>query len=100
MDCVTVSTVISGSGKTLSCSCNDGEYVSPSGSGCDALYSGRFGATFLGFFWIVSLTWGGMVLRSVVSATVAGSVASWWFSPSDPAPVRGAFLRAMNGSLG
>eukprot|EP00903_Cladosiphon_okamuranus_P005874 g5810.t1 len=35
-----------------------------------------------------------------LTATVTGSVASWWFSPVDVSAVNGAFYRATHGSLG
>ena len=52
------------------------------------------------FFWLVTGLWGIAVLRSVVTATVSGSVASWWFAARDRGRVRGAFSRATRGSLG
>eukprot|EP00752_Nemacystus_decipiens_P011598 g10300.t1 len=51
-------------------------------------------------FWLASATWGVAVLKNVVTATVTGSVASWWFSPTEPSPVQGAFFRATHGSFG
>lgn len=51
-------------------------------------------------FWLVTLTWGAAVFRDVVTATVTGSVASWWFSPRDASPVGGALYRATHGSFG
>ncbi|CAM9643374.1 unnamed protein product [Pylaiella littoralis] len=54
----------------------------------------------LACFWLASLGWGAAVIRGVVTATVAGSVASWWFSPGGVSPVRGALYRATHGSFG
>lgn len=79
---------------SLSCQCR-GDIVAYN-STCE--YSGK--SLFLGLFWLASLTWGGAVFQNVVAATVTGSVASWWFSPGDTQPVRGAFHRATTTSFG
>lgn len=50
--------------------------------------------------WLLSMVWGCTVVKNVVAATVTGSVASWWFSPDDAAPVKGAFHRATHSSFG
>ena len=61
-------------------------------------YGGR--SLTLTWFWLATLLWGGAVFQNVVAATVTGSVASWWYSPRDCKPVRGAFYRAMGPSFG
>lgn len=58
------------------------------------------GSFWLEWFWLVSVVWGIAVLRTLVTATVTGSVASWWFSPKDKSSVRGALYRATHGSFG
>ncbi|CAM9400191.1 unnamed protein product [Ectocarpus fasciculatus] len=83
-------------GSGLSCHCG-GEVIS-SDSGCE--FNGGTQRWLLAAFWLGSFTWGLAVLRNVVTATVAGSVASWWFSPGDTSPVRGAFYRATRSSFG
>ncbi|CAN0331947.1 unnamed protein product [Ectocarpus sp. 6 AP-2014] len=83
-------------GSGLSCHC--GGEVIYSDSGCE--FSGGFPRWVLAAFWLGSVTWVIAVLRNVVTATVAGSVASWWFSPGDTRSVRGAFYRATHSSFG
>ncbi|CBJ28581.1 conserved unknown protein [Ectocarpus siliculosus] len=83
-------------GSGLSCHCG-GEVIS-SDSGCE--FSSGFPRWVLAAFWLGSVTWVIAVLRNVVTATVAGSVASWWFSPGDTRSVRGAFYRATHSSFG
>lgn len=51
-------------------------------------------------FWLLSLAWGCAVFQNVVACMVTGSVASWWFSPEDRSPVKGAFYRATHTSFG
>eukprot|EP00903_Cladosiphon_okamuranus_P019553 g17984.t1 len=51
-------------------------------------------------FWVASLFWGFAVINNVATATVTGAVASWWFYPGDPNPVRAALHRATHGSFG
>ncbi|CBJ28582.1 conserved unknown protein [Ectocarpus siliculosus] len=84
-------------GSGLSCHCG-GEVIS-SDSGCE-FSGGGFQRWVLGVFWVGSFIWGLDVLHDVVLATVAGSVASWWFSPGDTNSVRGAFYRATHSSFG
>lgn len=71
--------------------------VQVSDSSCT--YSGN-ARWMLACFWLASTYWGIAVLKNVVTATVTGSVASWWFSPGDVSPVKGAFHRATHGSFG
>ncbi|CAN0166641.1 unnamed protein product, partial [Ectocarpus fasciculatus] len=80
----------------LSCMC--GGHVVSYNSAC--AYEGH--GFWLASFWLVSLAWGGCVIRNVVTATVTGSVASWWYNSAgrDASPVRGALYRATHGSLG
>lgn len=54
----------------------------------------------LSCFWLAAFAWGAAVFQNVLMATVTGSVASWWFSPRDVSPVRGALYRATHGSFG
>lgn len=54
----------------------------------------------LACFWVASGTWGIAVLKNIVTATVTGSVAAWWFTPGDASAVNGAFYRATHGSFG
>lgn len=83
-----------GSAPEISCRCG-GTTVS-TGSYCE--YGNQ--RSVLLFFWLVTGLWGVAVLRSVVTATVSGSAASWWFSARERGRVRGAFSRATHGSLG
>ncbi|CAN0274661.1 unnamed protein product [Scytosiphon promiscuus] len=86
-----------GSSDTMSCECG-GEDSILINSPC-VFEAGR-GSFWLGCFWLASIAWGSAVLRNVVTATVAGSVASWWFSPGDKSSVRGALYRATHESFG
>eukprot|EP00904_Undaria_pinnatifida_P009366 jgi/Undpi1/555/HiC_scaffold_10.g04019.m1 len=53
------------------------------------------------FVWLMSMSWGCIVIGNVVACTVNGSVASWWFTPNeDPSPVKGAFKRSTQSSFG
>lgn len=55
----------------------------------------------LAIVWLMSMSWGCVVIGNVVACTVNGSVASWWFTPNeDPSPVKGAYNRATNCSFG
>lgn len=55
----------------------------------------------LAIVWLMSMSWGCVVIGNVVACTVNGSVASWWFTPTeDPSPVKGAFNRATHCSFG
>lgn len=49
---------------------------------------------------LLSLYWGCQLGKAVLMATVAGTLASWWFVPSQPRPVVGTFLRVVSWSLG
>lgn len=89
VDCLNVPTEGS-----ISCQCG-GDIVAYN-SRC--AYSGQ--SPFLKYFWVASFLWGGAVFQNVVSATVAGSVASWWFYPNASRPVQGAFYRATRSSFG
>lgn len=92
---VTLSPPTRGMVHHLSCMC-DGDVVSYN-SAC--AYEGH--GFWLGLFWLASLAWGADVIRNVVTATVIGSVASWWYSADrDGSPVRGALYRATHGSFG
>ena len=61
-------------GPAISCWCGGAEIST--GSYCD--YGKQRGV--LLFFSLASGAWGIAVLRSVLTAAVSGSVASWWFS--------------------
>lgn len=47
-----------------------------------------------------SMYWASNVIFNVAQATVAGTVASWWFQPARPSTVRGALFRATTTSFG
>lgn len=79
-----------------SCQCR-GEVVSYNSS---CYYDGSAMGFWVAMWFFASLVWGGAVIKNVVTATVTGSVASWWFSPGDANPVRGALHRAIHGSFG
>ncbi|CAN0233684.1 unnamed protein product, partial [Scytosiphon promiscuus] len=89
--------VSSGGSDTMSCECG-GEDSILINSPC-VFEAGR-GSFWLGCFWLASVAWGAAVLKNLVTATVAGSVASWWFSPGDKSSVRGALYRATHESFG
>ncbi|CAM9494927.1 unnamed protein product [Ectocarpus sp. 4 AP-2014] len=79
----------------LSCMC--GGHVVSYNSACEYEDHGFW----LALFWLASLAWGADVIRNVVTATVTGSVASWWYSADrDACPVRGALYRATHSSFG
>jgi len=52
------------------------------------------------FLMSISLYWGTQVFTNIVSSTVSGTVAVWWFQPSREAPVRGSLFRACTTSFG
>lgn len=95
----------SGGSRSVSCKCVGDDTGSIVGD--DAIFinspcvfeSGR-GSFLLGCFWLASIAWGAAVIQNLVTATVTGSVASWWFSPGDKSSVRGALYRATHGSFG
>lgn len=80
-------------GAVMSCECNS---VQVSDGACEYGNARWVLAT----FWLASCTWGIVVLKNVVTSTVTGSVASWWFSPGSVSAVSGAFYRATHGSFG
>lgn len=49
---------------------------------------------------LFSLYWGLQLIKDVVAVTAGGTVASWWFQPKHPAPVRGSLFRATTTSFG
>lgn len=53
------------------------------------------------FFMLISLYWGVQVISNVVSNTVGGTLATWWFTPHAlPKAVSGSFFRACTTSFG
>lgn len=52
------------------------------------------------FLAILSVYWGIQVFHYVVSVTVGGVVATWWFQPSHSSPVAASLLRATTTSFG
>jgi len=52
------------------------------------------------FLLLVSGLWGAQVLTNILSTTVAGTVACWFFQPQREAPVRGSLFRSLTASLG
>jgi hypothetical protein len=52
------------------------------------------------FLFLLSLYWGLQCIKDVVSVTSGGTVASWWFQPHHPAPVRASLFRATTTSFG
>jgi hypothetical protein len=46
------------------------------------------------------LFWGMEVCKNVISSTVSGTIACWWFTPSRTRPVRGALFRSLTTSFG
>jgi hypothetical protein len=52
------------------------------------------------FVGLVSLHWGCQLCNAVLVATVAGTLASWWYTPQVANPVSGTFLRVITASLG
>jgi hypothetical protein len=57
-------------------------------------------SNFVIFLFLLSLYWGLQCIKDVVSVTSGGTVASWWFQPHHPAPVRAALFRATTTSFG
>lgn len=59
-------------------------------------------AQFTGGFILLTLSlyWTSQVIQYVVSVTAGGTVASWYFQPHHPAPVKGALFRALTTSFG
>lgn len=49
---------------------------------------------------LCQLFWGIEVCKNVISSTVSGTMACWWFTPERRAPVRGAVFRALSTSFG
>lgn len=53
------------------------------------------------FFMLISLYWGVQVISNVVSSTVGGTLATWWFTPHALSKaVSGSFFRACTTSFG
>lgn len=79
-----------------SCRCSAEEISAD--SPCEYGYQGSL----LRCFWLLSVVWGVAVLGKVASATVTGSVVSWWFSPGvgSEGAVRGAIWGAVRVSFG
>jgi hypothetical protein len=55
---------------------------------------------FVYFLMVLSMYWGVQVVHYIVSVTAGGTVATWWFQPHHPAPVRGSLFRATTTSFG
>jgi hypothetical protein len=49
---------------------------------------------------LCQLFWGIEVCKNLISSTVSGTLACWWFTPSRRHPVRGAVFRALSTSFG
>jgi len=49
---------------------------------------------------LLSIYWEMQVFKNIIHCTVAGTVASWWFTPDVSSPVCGAFVRSITSSLG
>lgn len=64
----------------------------------DSNANAQFG--FVTFLFLLSLYWGLQCIKDVVSVTSGGTVATWWFQPGHPAPVRGSAFRALTTSFG
>lgn len=62
--------------------------------------NGSAGASFVSFLMLFSLYWGIQLIKDVVAVTAGGTVATWWFHPKHPAPVRGSLFRATTSSFG
>jgi len=58
------------------------------------------GLQFLQAFCIFSLYWTMQVIRNIGHMTTAGTVASWWFTPSVESPTKPSFVRATTTSIG
>jgi hypothetical protein len=52
------------------------------------------------FLFTLSLYWGIQVCRNIVSSTVAGTIACWWFTPHRSKIVAGSLFRAFTSSFG
>jgi len=52
------------------------------------------------FYFVLSLYWGIQVFRNVVTSTVSGTMACWWFTPKRKIIVAGALFRAFTTSFG
>lgn len=55
---------------------------------------------FVIFLFVLSLYWGAQVCKNVVSSTVSGTLACWWFAPERRAIVAGAAFRSFTISFG
>lgn len=62
--------------------------------------NGSAAASFVSFLMLFSLYWGIQLIKDVVAVTAGGTVATWWFHPKHPAPVRGSLFRATTTSFG
>jgi hypothetical protein len=52
------------------------------------------------FFLLVSLFWGAMVVKNITHATVAGTVATWWYSADSKGATGASLKRSCTTSLG
>lgn len=66
----------------------------------DGSYHNHGPGGFIIFLFLLSLYWGIQVCRNVVSTTVSGTMACWWFTPSRKAIVAGALFRSFTASFG
>lgn len=74
--------------------------TNPDGTIYQTRASASAGLQFAQFFSVFSLYWTAQVIKNIGHVTTSGVVASWWFTPSNPAPTRPAFLRAITTSIG
>lgn len=78
---------------------NQSTTTSSSGSGGDDQDDGS-PSGWIWFFIILSIYWGIQVFHYIVSVTVGGIVATWWFQPYHTSPVLASFFRATTTSFG
>ena len=58
-------------------------------------------STFLAYSsMIFSLYWSIEVIKNILQVTTAGAVATWYFQPERPSPVRGSLFRSLTTSIG
>ncbi|RHY11007.1 hypothetical protein DYB25_004772 [Aphanomyces astaci] len=52
------------------------------------------------FFLLVSVYWGQQVIQNVMTCTVAGTVATWWYNARTESAVAGSLYRSLTSSFG
>jgi hypothetical protein len=82
--------------------CNDISFDNFSSNPSSAQLCGGTGAGVALFFMLISIYWGQQVLQNVLTCTISGVVATWWYHPPshNQKVTTGALYRSMTTSFG